>query len=86
MPTEQELADFIAMLNEAESKDPTKTVARTTGGGGRTRTVSRTTPGSVDPQQMAQEFAEQIGGGAPSTAKRETDYLMGYLNSLGGLA
>lgn len=85
-PTDQELNDFIAMLNEAESKDPTKTVTRTTVNGKRTRAVARTTPGVVDPEQMAEEFAAEIGGGAPMTAKRETDYLMGYLNSLGGLA
>jgi len=85
-PTEQELADFVAALNEAESKDPTKTVTRTTVNGNRTRAVARTTPGAVDPQELAREFAADIGGGAPMTAKRETDYLMGYLNSLGGLA
>ena len=85
MPSEQELTDFIAMLNEAESKSPTRTVTRTTKTGDNTRAVARTTPSVVDPEQMAQEFAADIGGGAPMGAKKETDYLMGYLNSLGGL-
>ncbi len=85
MPSEQELTDFIAMLNEAESKSPTRTVTRTTKTGDNTRAVARTTPSVVDPEQMAQEFAADIGGGAPMAAKKETDYLMGYLNSLGGL-
>jgi hypothetical protein len=85
MPSEQELADFIAMLNEAESKSPTKTVTRTTKTGDNTRAVARTTPSGVDPQQMAEEFAADIGGGAPRAAKAETDYLMGYLSSLGGV-
>lgn len=86
MPTDQELVDFINMLNEAESKSPVRTVTRTTSGGGRTRSVSRTTPSIVDPQQLAEEFAAGIDGGEPMRAKRETDYLMGYLNSLGGMA
>lgn len=83
MPTDQELADFIAMLNEAESQSPTRTVTRTTKTGDRTRSIARTTPSDVDAEQMAREFAAQIGGGAPMIAKGETDYLMGYLNSLG---
>jgi hypothetical protein len=34
---------------------------------------------------LAEEFAAGIDGGVPMTAKKETDYLMGYLNSLGGV-
>ena len=82
-PSEQELADFIAMLNEAESKDPTKTVTRTTATGDRTRVVSRTTPGAVDAQQMAQEFAEGIEGGAPFRENRAQTYMNWIAERLG---
>jgi len=84
MPTDDELARFIDMLNKAESKSPTKTVTRTTTGEGTSRSVVRTTPSDVDTQQMAEQFAESIGGGKPAAANKRDNYLIGYLNSLGG--
>jgi hypothetical protein len=33
---------------------------------------------------MAEEFAESIGGGAPAAANKRDNYLIGFLNSLGG--
>jgi hypothetical protein len=83
-PTDSELAQFIDMLNKAESKSPTKTVTRTTKDGKSSRSVGRTTPSDVDPQMMAEEFAESIGGGAPAAANKRDNYLIGFLNSLGG--
>jgi hypothetical protein len=83
-PTDSELAQFIDMLNKAESKSPTKTVTRTTKDGTSSRSVGRTTPSDVDAQMMAEEFAESIGGGAPAAANKRDNYLIGFLNSLGG--
>ena len=84
-PSDEELSQFMAMLNGAESKSPTKTITQYVNNGSTRRSTSRTTPSDVDPQALAEEFAAGIGGGAPMGAKKETDYLMGYLNSLGGV-
>lgn len=83
-PTDDEVAQFIDMLNKAESKSPSKTVTRTTTGEGATRSVARTTPSTVDPQALAEQFAQEIGGGKPYAAGKRDQYLIGYLNSLGG--
>lgn len=83
-PTDDEISRFIDMLNKAESKSPTTTVTRTTKSGGVSRSVARTTPSEVDSQQMAKEFAQSIGGGKPYEANKRDQYLMGFLNSLGG--
>ena len=83
-PTDDEVARFVDMLNKAESKSPTTTVTRTTKEGKTSRSVARTTPSEVDTQAMAEEFAESIGGGAPAAANKRDNYLIGYLNSLGG--
>jgi len=83
-PSDEELSQFMAMLNGAESKSPTKTITQYVNSGGTRTSTSRTNPSDVDPTVMAEEFAAGIGGGAPMGAKKETDYLMGYLNSLGG--
>jgi hypothetical protein len=84
-PSDEELSQFMAMLNGAESKSPTKTITQYVNSGSTRRSTSRTTPSDVDPQALAEEFAAGIDGGAPMGAKKETDYLMGYLNSLGGM-
>ena len=84
-PSDEELSQFMAMLNGAESKSPTKTITQYVNSGSTRRSTSRTTPSDVDPEALAEEFAAGIGGGAPMGAKKETDYLMGYLNSLGGV-
>ena len=75
----------MAMLNNAESKSPTKTITQYVKTGKTRTSTSRTTPSEVDPEALAEEFAAGIDGGAPMGAKKETDYLMGYLNSLGGV-
>jgi hypothetical protein len=82
-PSESELTQFMAMLNEAESKSPTKTITQYVTSGDTRRSTTRTTPSGLDPEAMAEDFAAGIDGGAPMTANKETDYLMGYLNSLG---
>jgi hypothetical protein len=84
-PSDEELSQFMSMLNNAESKSPTKTITQYVNGGGTRTSTSRTTPSEVDPTLLAEEFAAGIDGGVPMTAKKETDYLMGYLNSLGGV-
>lgn len=62
-PTESELSDFISMLNAAEKQSPSTMVTKTYTKKGATRSVSTQTPSTVDPAQMALEFAKQIGGG-----------------------
>lgn len=83
-PTDQEVSEFLRILNKQESKSPSKTVTRTTTEGDMTTAVSRSTPSTVDAQALAEEFAASIGGGAPAAAKAEADYLTGFLESLGG--
>jgi hypothetical protein len=83
-PSDEELSQFMSMLNNAESKSPTKTITQYVRTGGTRTSTSRTNPSDVDPAALAEEFAAGIDGGAPMGAKKETDYLMGYLNSLGG--
>lgn len=82
-PTDEEVQRFVLLLNKAESKSPTKTVTKTTTMGDRTRGVSRTTPSTVDAEALAQQFAEEIGGGAEFKAKSDYDYLSGLFESLG---
>lgn len=55
-PTSTELSQFVAMLNQAESRNPTKTVQQTNG----TTTTQRTTPSPVDVNALAEQFASQI--------------------------
>lgn len=83
-PTDEEVADFLNMLNKQEKKSPTKTVTRTTTEGDMTTAVSRTTPSTVDAQALAEQFAQEIGGGAPYQANAAANYLSGFLESLGG--
>lgn len=82
-PTDSEVTKFVALLNKAESKSPTKTVTRTTTEGDMTTAVSRMTPSGVDAEYLAREFARGIGGGEPFQANAETNYLAGLLESLG---
>lgn len=83
-PTDEEVAEFLNMLNKQERKSPTKTVTRTTTEGDMTTAVSRMTPSTVDAQALAEQFAQDIGGGAPYQANAEANYLAGFLESLGG--
>lgn len=82
-PTDTEVAKFMSILNKAESKSPTKTVTKTTTEGDMTRAVSRTTPSGVDPEAMAEEFAQSIRGGKPYEANAQARYLTALLESLG---
>lgn len=82
-PTDSEVTKFVAMLNKAENKSPTRTVTRTTTSGGNTTAVSRMTPSGVDAEYLAREFARGIGGGEPYQANAEANYLAGFLESLG---
>lgn len=83
IPTDQELADFISMLNEAESQSPTRTVTRTSKTGDRTRSVARTTPSTVDPEQMALEFVQRIDGGQPYRENKAQMYMNWIAERLG---
>ena len=82
-PTDEEVAEFLKIVNKQERKSPTKTVTRTTTEGDMTRAVSRTTPSTVDAQALAEEFAQGIGGGEPFEANAAANYLAGFLESLG---
>lgn len=58
-PTDAEVNQFLRQLNTAEQASPVVTTTTTTG----RQSVSRTTPSGVDPQEMALQFAREIGGG-----------------------
>ena len=83
-PTDEEVAEFLKIVNKQERKSPTKTVTRTTTEGDMTTAVSRTTPSTVDAQALAEQFAQDIGGGAAYEANAAANYLAGFLESLGG--
>ena len=84
MPTDEELKRFVQMLNDAESKSPTTTVTSTESSGGTTSSTMRTTPSTVDEQQMANEFAKQIGGGGEYNSYSADNYIAGLMQYLGG--
>jgi hypothetical protein len=71
IPTDSELSDFLSQLNAAEAKSPTTTVTTTAGN----KSISRTTPGSVDANNMALTFAKKIGGGGEYDENRAQYYL-----------
>ena len=83
-PTENEVADFIQFLNQKESKSPTTTVTTTNKSGKSSTSTSRMTPSGVDPAALAEEFAQEIGGGVPFEQNQENYYLDGLLKSLIG--
>jgi hypothetical protein len=62
-PSDDELSRFMAMLNEAESKSPTKTITQYITSGNTRKSISRTNPSDVDPEAMAREFAQGVDGG-----------------------
>lgn len=78
-PTDIELKRYMKMLHDAESNSPTRTV--TTSGGG--TSVSRTTPTDVDPNDMALQFAKEIGGGDPYRERQASHYLDLIVNRAG---
>lgn len=83
-PTDDEVAEFVAVLNAAERKAPITTVTRTTSGGGATRSVVQNTPSTVDPTALAEEFASDIEGGAEEYQYKADNYIAAFLQSLGG--
>ena len=70
-PTDEELAQFVKMLNAEEAKSPTITTSTMAG---RTQTY-RTTPTNVDPNNVALQFAKQLGGGDEYRENRALYYL-----------
>jgi len=62
-PSDDELSRFMAMLNEAESKSPTKTITQYITSGDTRKSISRTNPSDVDPEAMARQFAQGVDGG-----------------------
>ena len=81
-PSQSELAEFMSRLNAAENKSPVRTVTNYVRDGSTTTATSRTRPSTVDPDQLAREFAAEIGGGdemAGYQANRFMDLLMARL-------
>lgn len=85
-PTDKEVEEFLAIVNKKEKKSPSKTVTQTTTMGDTTRAVTRMTPSTVDVQDLAEEFARGIGGGAEFEENAVDRYLNALLNSLGGVS
>lgn len=83
-PSDSELSQYMARLNAAERKDPTRTVTNYVRSGSTTKSTSRTNPGDVDPEAMAREFALEIGGGDEMMAYQATSYLDRLMQSLMG--
>lgn len=79
-PSETELKRYMKMLHDAESNSPTRTVTSRSG----SSSVSRTTPSTVDPTDMALDFAKEIGGGDPYRERQASRYLDLIMNR-GGL-
>lgn len=79
-PTDEEVQEFLDIVNKREKKSPSKTVTTTTNMGDTTRAVSRTTPSDVDVQALAEEFAGGLEGFDDNAADR---YLNALLNSMG---
>jgi hypothetical protein len=85
-PSDEELAKFMAMLNNAESKSPTKTITQYVKTGKTRTSTSRTTPSEVDPEAMAREFASGVNGGN-EMGSYQTNRLMSMLmNQVAGAA
>jgi hypothetical protein len=82
-PTDSEVSKFLLILNKAEAKSPNRTITTTTNSGDMTRAVSRSTPSGVDPEALAEEFAQNIDGGRPYEANAQRRYLTALLESLG---
>lgn len=85
-PTSSELAEYMAMLNAAENKSPTKTVTNYVKSGATTTATSRTNPSEVDPEAMAREFAMRVNGGAEFDVNQTNRYMDMLVNRLIGAA
>lgn len=75
IPTDSELSEFMIELGKAESQSPTTTVTSTNKVGSKTKAVSRTTPSTVDINDMALSFAKRIGGGGEYDENKAQYYL-----------
>lgn len=74
-PTDEEVADFLKILNKEESKSPSKMVTRTTTEGDVTTAIARSTPSTVDAQKLAEDFARSLEGYEENAVDK-------YLNAL----
>ena len=83
-PTDRELAQYMARLNRAEGKSPTRTVTNYVRSGSSQTTTSRTNPSDVDPEAMAREFAMEINGGEEFFDMQANSYLDSLMQSLIG--
>ena len=61
-PTDEEVEEFLTMLNKEEKRSPSKNITTTTSSGGNTTAISRMTPTTVDAQALAEDFARSIDG------------------------
>ena len=61
-PTDEEVEEFLTMLNKEEKRSPSKNITTTTSSGGNTTAISRMTPTNVDAQALAEDFARSIDG------------------------
>jgi hypothetical protein len=85
-PSDEELSRFMTMLNDAESKSPTKTITQYVNSGNTRKSISRTNPSDVDPEAMAREFASGVNGGN-EMGSYQTNRLMSMLmNQVAGAA
>ena len=75
IPTDSELSEFMVELGKAESQSPTTIVTSTNKVGSKTKAVSRTTPSTVDINDMALSFAKRIGGGGEYDENKAQYYL-----------
>jgi len=83
-PTDQELAQYMQMLNRAENKSPTRTVTNYVKSGSTQTSTSRTNPSDVDPEAMAREFAMEVNGGEEIFDVQANSYLDRLMQSLIG--
>jgi hypothetical protein len=85
-PSDSELAQYMARLNGAEAKSPTKTITNYVKSGSTQTATSRTRPSDVDPESMAREFATEINGGDEFYDMQANGYLDRLMQRLIGAA
>jgi hypothetical protein len=83
-PSNEELSAYMAKLNAAENKSPTKTITNYVKSGSTSTATSRTTPSTVDPAAMAREFASEVNGGTELMDNKANSYLDGLMRMLIG--
>ena len=83
-PTDDELRQFMRILNSEESKKPSVSTTTTTSADGNTSAVTNTTPSSVNAEAMALDFAQEIRGGKAYQANQADKYMSALMQSLGG--